>query len=38
MDQGYTLEQLKETQTLQDYDKLKLEFEKTNFKYNLSMN
>ena len=32
MDQGYTLEQLKETQTLQDYDKLKMEFEKTNFK------
>ena len=32
MDQGYTLEQLKETQTLQDYDKLKIEFEKNNFK------
>ena len=33
MNEGYTIEQLKETQILQDYDKLKLDFEKFNFKY-----
>jgi hypothetical protein len=32
MDQGYTIGQLKETQMMQDYDKLKIEFEKKNFK------
>ena len=32
MIEGYTIEQLKETQIKQDYDNLKIEFEKLNFK------